>query len=285
MEIKTAKYSSFCFGVKKAVEAAERLLKKGGKDVFSIGDIIHNPSVVSALSSKGLKVCDGLNGLSKGTLIVRTHGLSPGIIDEAVSRGIKVADATCPLVKKSQGIVKALNKGKYHVIIVGNARHPEVEALKGFAEGGVTVIGKTKELEGCRFPSDKVGVIAQSTYGEDKYIEIVSGIMRCGFKEIKVYNTICSDTIKRQKAASELAKKVEVMLVVGGMMSSNTKLLADICRAAGVETHHIEGADQLDMRWFAAKEQVGIVGGASTPNYTIEEIIKKIKKGKVENRC
>jgi len=266
MEIKVARCAGFCFGVKRAINIAENALKglKAGENIYSFGPIIHNPQVVEGLLKKGLHVAGGLKEIKSGTAIISSHGAPIEILKEIKKKKIKLIDATCPFVKYAQHIVKGLKKDGYRIIIVGDSTHPEVKALKSIA-------GKDRV-------SKKIGVISQTTQNKENYINEIKKILGEDFSEIKVFNTICNDTSKRQSAARSLLKDCDLMIVIGGKNSANTKRLWQICKESGVDSFHIETELEVSKEWFKGKHCVGITSGASTPDSMVKKIIERIRR-------
>jgi len=266
MKIKVAKCAGFCFGVKRAINIAESALKelKNEEKIYSLGAIIHNPQVVDGLFKKGLQVISGLEAIKGGTIIISSHGAPVEILKEIKKKKIKLIDATCPFVKYAQNIVKGLKKDGYRIIIVGDSDHPEVKALKSIA-------GKDKL-------SGKIGVISQTTQNRADYINEIKKILEEDFSEVKIFNTICNDTSKRQSATRSLLKDCDLMIVIGGKNSANTRRLWQICKERGVDSFHIETELELNKKWFEGKNCVGITSGASTPDSTVERAVDRIKK-------
>ena len=266
MKIKVAKCAGFCFGVKRAINIAENALKeiKSEEKIYSFGAIIHNPQVVDELFKKGLQVISGLKEIKLGTIIISSHGAPVEILEEIKKKKIKLIDATCPFVKYAQNIVKGLKKDGYRIIIIGDSAHPEVKALKSIA-------GKDKL-------SEKIGVISQTTQNKADYIDEIKKILEEDFSEVKVFNTICNDTSKRQSATRTLLKDCDLMIVIGGKNSANTRRLWQICKESGVVSFHIETELELKGKWFEGKNCVGITSGASTPDSTVKRVVEGIKK-------
>jgi 4-hydroxy-3-methylbut-2-en-1-yl diphosphate reductase len=266
MKIKVARCSGFCFGVKRAINIAKNALKesKPGDKIYSFGAIIHNPQVVEELFKEGLQVISGLEKIKGGTVIISSHGAPLEVTKDLRKKGMKLIDATCPFVKYAQNIVKDLKKQGYGITIVGDSAHPEVKALKSIA-------GKNKN-------SKKIGVISQTTQSKENYINEIKKILKQDFSEIKIFNTICNDTSKRQLAARGLLEDCDLMIVVGGKNSANTKRLWQICKESGVDSFHIETELEVKKKWFNGKKCVGITSGASTPDSMVKKIIERIRR-------
>lgn len=275
LEIKTAPNSGFCFGVRRALEIAERMLKSGG-EAHSLGPLIHNPQVIEKLRSAGLVPVEDASEVVHGKVIIRSHGVHPDVVAQLESCGVEIVDATCPLVKKAQQSAALLHTEGYTVIIVGERDHPEVQGLLGHAPGAI-VIDPKDDLPGIPRRA-KIGVVAQTTQYPADYRRVIEKAAAGDFEEMRVFNTICNATIVRQEAAVELAGQVDIMFVLGGRNSANTNRLAEICRATGVETRHIETAAELDEAWLRGKRTVGVTAGASTPEWLIDELIRRLKR-------
>jgi 4-hydroxy-3-methylbut-2-enyl diphosphate reductase len=276
--VRLAEKTGFCFGVKRAVRMAEEALTKA-RPIYSLGSIIHNEQVVRDLSKKGLKVIYDINKVKKGVLVISSHGLSPKIRSSIVKRGIGIIDTTCPFVLNAQKIAKRLSVEGYIVVIVGDARHPEVKALVDFAAKNVIVVKDKCEARALRLgKNDKVSVISQTTQSKDSFADVVKVIAGKGPKELRVFNTICEDAGSRQAHARELSGKVDVMIVAGGRNSANTKRLLHVCAEYSGAAHLVETEADLEGGWFIKGRSVGITSGASTPEWIVEKVIKRTSK-------
>jgi 4-hydroxy-3-methylbut-2-enyl diphosphate reductase len=275
MEILVAKSAGFCFGVKRAINLAFSTAKKKGK-VSSLGPIIHNPQVVERLKLSGVQVKESLEEIEGGTVILRSHGVSPEVKKKVKSRGLEIVDATCPFVMRSQEFVRRLAEEGYFILIVGDRRHPEVQGIMGQAKRRVLVIDSPEGLKGLK-RKKRIGVVTQTTQTLANLREIVYHVLE-KTQEVRVLNSICSATAQRQLESRELAEKVDCMLVVGGYNSSNTNKLAEICQRVNPHTHHIEEAGELSPSWFKGAKSVGLTGGASTPSWLINQVIKKVRE-------
>jgi (E)-4-hydroxy-3-methyl-but-2-enyl pyrophosphate reductase len=266
MEIKVAEHSGFCFGVKRAINIAEKTLacnKNKKCKIYSLGAIIHNPQVVDELSRKGLEVIKNIDTVKKGTVIISSHGASKDVIGKIRKKKLKLVDATCPFVKYAHDIVKKLKKEGYNIIIAGDREHVEVKALMSLAGKG----------EGR-----KIAVVSQTTQNKDAYIKRILDVLNNDFEEVRIFNTICKDTARRQNIAHDLLKDCDVMIVIGGKNSANTRRLWQICKERGVDTYHIEAESELNKRCFKGKKRAGIVSGASTPENMVKKVVEKIKE-------
>ncbi len=269
--------------MKRAIKLAQDLASK--RVVYTLGPLIHNPQEVERLKKQGIRSVSNLKRVKpcparggKSTLLIRSHGIGPEKIREAKRKGLRIIDATCPYVKKAQRLAKSLKKGGYRVVIVGEARHPEVLGIKAATGGRVLVLEDSRQA--VRFPrTRKIGVVAQTTQSQENFREVAARLLdKC--EELKAHNTICDSTLARQEAAEKLASQVDLMIVIGGYNSANTRRLAEIGRKKGVETHHLEEARELDPRWLRGKGEIGITAGASTPDWIIKEVINRIKEAK-----
>ncbi|HEY5975379.1 MAG TPA: 4-hydroxy-3-methylbut-2-enyl diphosphate reductase [Geobacteraceae bacterium] len=275
MEIILAKQAGFCFGVKRATQMAFEAADRGG-DTFTLGPIIHSPQVVHRLEEMGVKVLRDLGDMDKGTIIIRSHGVTSAELEEAVQKQLEVVDATCPFVKKAQEHVSSLSSAGYDVVVVGDADHPEVQGIVSFAKGRVFVVGSGEEA--ARLPKmAKIGIVAQTTQSfENLQNVVVECLAKAG--EIRVFHTICDATAVRQEEAKSLATRVDCMIVIGGYNSANTKRLAEVCAELQPRTYHIETAQQLDPAWFDGVDRVGVTAGASTPKWLIDEVIERVEQ-------
>ena len=277
-QIRKAVHAGYCWGVERALDIVNQTAETH-KDVpvRTLGPIIHNPQVVRSLDTKGVRSIDSLDEMGAGgTVIIRTHGVAPEVYQQAESQGLTLVDATCPLVTLVQNKAKQLVGEGYHLIIFGNPKHPEVIGTLGHAGGKATVIEKPEDVHHARLPK-KVGVVVQTTQETEHVSKLLSYLApRC--KEIKVFNTICNPTIERQDAARDLAREVQVMIVVGGKNSSNTRHLADVCREEGATTYHIEEPSEVEPGWFAGVGEVGVTAGASTPGWLMDQVIDRIRE-------
>ncbi len=279
MQIITAKSAGFCFGVKRAVDKVYEEAQNSDVPVYTFGPIIHNEEVVGDLEERGVHAVSDINELKhmpKGTVVIRSHGVSKDIYDQIQSIGFKIVDATCPFVLKIHRFVKEYSEKGYHIIIIGNDSHPEVEGIKGWSNPQRTTVLQTKE-EAVNFTlssGQKACIVSQTTFNYNKFQELVEIIQKKGY-DIIVLNTICNATEERQKEAADIAAKA--MIVIGGRHSSNTQKLFEICKNECANTYYIQTLDDLDLTQFRSIDNVGITAGASTPNNIIEEVHKNVR--------
>lgn len=277
MDVVIAKHSGFCFGVKRSVELAQKALEEGKKPLYSFGPIIHNPEVIRQLENQGIKVIANLDNIEEGTVIIRTHGLTPKQLTQIKEQGLEIVDTTCPYVKASQRICQHLIKQRIKPVIVGDSGHPEIQSLLGFSNNKAIVVNGRREVEPSKIKAKKIGLVAQTTLSKEIYKRIIKQFPQDKFKEVKIFNTICNDASKRQTSVKEVAKFSDLVLIIGGKNSANTRRLYDISRSLGVETHYIESAQELKKSWVKGKKKIALAGGASTPDWAIEKVKKKIK--------
>jgi len=276
LTIRKAVHAGYCWGVERALEMVEETAAARADDrVRTLGPVIHNPRVVESLERQGVSSIDTLDEIDSGTVIIRTHGVPPEVYEKATAKGLDVVDATCPLVTLVQRKARQLVDEGYHLVIFGNPQHPEVIGTLGHAGASGTVIQRPEDARQHQFPK-RVGVVVQTTQETERLSELLAILApRC--KEIKVFNTICNPTIERQEAARELAHQVEVVIVVGGKGSSNTRHLAEVCREEGTRTYHIENAAEFEASWLEGVRELGVTAGASTPGWMMDELIERIR--------
>ena len=274
MEVILADHLGFCYGVKRAIKIARENAAPDGSSC-TLGPIIHNPQMVERLKNEGVGTVDRLEELPHGKIIIRSHGVGPATYEDAETRGLEVIDATCPHVKKAQLSAQELSDAGYHVVIVGEKRHPEVQSIFQWAGGAADVIETEEEAQ--VLPSfARLGIVSQTTFSGAKFQSIV-GVLIEKSRDVRILRTICTATDQRQSAARELAARVDAMIVIGGKNSANTTRLSQIC--SGIcPTHHIETAEELDPAWFKNIEKIGITAGASTPDWIIKEVYIKCQR-------
>ncbi|WP_278872817.1 bifunctional 4-hydroxy-3-methylbut-2-enyl diphosphate reductase/30S ribosomal protein S1 [Anaerotignum lactatifermentans] len=270
--IRVAESAGFCFGVKRAIEMAYEAIGVEPK-LYSYGQLIHNKTVTDDLASKGLQIVENLDGLTEGTLLIRSHGVGKALYDEAEAKGLKILDGTCPFVKKIHDIVHDKLAEGLGIIVVGDGTHPEVIGINGWCENAAVILedeeaAKTKEIP----EKEKYAVVVQTTFRQAKFDKILEILQDRGVN-MEVHNTICSATEKRQTEAEELSKTVDKMIVIGGKNSSNTQKLVEICAKNCGNTVHIETICDLVLNNFGKDDKIGITAGASTPPAIIKEVV------------
>ena len=275
MRVIRAKTAGFCFGVRRAVDKVYEEVKKGESPIYTFGPIIHNEEVVRDLEEKGVGVLhsvDELKGISKGTVIIRSHGVSREIYGIIESQGLHLVDATCPFVLKIHNIVRKESEAGKDIVIIGNSSHPEVEGIKGWCSTTAFVLESEEEAEKFTYDEKKqLCIVSQTTFNYKKFNKLVEILEKKGY-DILVLNTICNATEERQTEARQIAKEVDAMIVIGGRQSSNTQKLFEICKTECENTYYIQTLEDLDVHSLQSIGCVGITAGASTPNNIIEEV-------------
>ncbi|MCR5177698.1 MAG: 4-hydroxy-3-methylbut-2-enyl diphosphate reductase [Lachnospiraceae bacterium] len=286
-EVILAEHAGFCFGVKRAVEILDSLLDNSeGKRIFTWGPIIHNDAVVNEYMERGAVPIDEDEGLPKdtsdGIVVIRSHGVSKSVYDKIRDAGYEIADATCPFVKRIHRLVSEASEEGRSVIVIGDAGHPEVRGIVGWAGGDVTVIGSVSEAgQLVRDPEKRVTVVSQTTFRRQKFQEIVE-IIRQKEYDMNIVDTICNATGERQSEAEQLAGEVDAMLVVGDSRSSNSRKLYEICSRICPHTVFVHSPEDLKETLSPGFKRVGITAGASTPQKIIEEVFNYARSGQQE---
>ncbi len=281
MEVILAEHAGFCFGVQRAVDTVyEQIGNRGkeGRPIYTFGPIIHNEEVVEDLGKRGVRVLDSLADAGavpegeRGTVIIRSHGVEKSVCESLKELGFDVVDATCPFVKRIHNIVEKESAAGKSIVIVGNAGHPEVEGIKGWSAAATYIVESVEEAENLVLrPEEELCIVSQTTFNYKKFQDVVEIFVERGYNG-SVVNTVCNATEVRQAEARELAARVDVMIVIGGTHSSNTKKLYEICRQECEKTYYIQTLDDLHLRLPESVRLVGITAGASTPNNIIEEV-------------
>ncbi|NOZ90040.1 MAG: 4-hydroxy-3-methylbut-2-enyl diphosphate reductase [Epsilonproteobacteria bacterium] len=274
MEIKLASSYGFCYGVKRAIDIAQK-----HENSLTYGPLIHNKDEINRLKEGfNIGLAEGLDDVKKGdTVVIRTHGIPKDELKVLKEQENKVIDATCPYVTKPQQIVEKMSGNGYSVVIFGDRNHPEIKGVVSYADGEEAfIVLDEKELEDLPLRS-KVAVVAQTTRKPEDFLKIVNALI-LKHKEVRVFNTICNATFENQDAAEELAKEADVMIVIGGKHSSNTKQLHSIASRGCSDSYLIENESELQKEWFENKKLCGISAGASTPDWIVQNVINKIKE-------
>jgi len=281
LEIITADEAGFCFGVKRAIDIVRDAVADTDKKVYTLGPLIHNPQVVEELSKKGVNLAESIDDIKEdGILIIRTHGVEPKILKKAQQKGLDIIDATCPFVKNAHKYAKKLVETDYQTFIFGDKNHPEVLGIYGYTVDRGYIIENVEDLKNITL-KDKVGIVAQTTKSYEEYFKVTNYLLP-KVKELKVFNTICNTTGNRQAAAKRLAKKVDVMFVIGGHNSANTQRLAEISANTNTPTFHIETVDEINWDKIKNINKIGITAGASTPDWIIKEVLEIMSEEKKE---
>ncbi|HEX3458822.1 MAG TPA: 4-hydroxy-3-methylbut-2-enyl diphosphate reductase [Candidatus Baltobacteraceae bacterium] len=274
MEIRKASVQGFCFGVAITVKKAEEAIAARG-DVTTLGHVVHNPQMVESLASRGLKNAHSVDEVDAGALFVRAHGLPVDVFEKASQKNLEIIDATCPMVTKIHVQAEKLKADGYKIVVIGDPNHPEVKGTLSHVPGAWCIQGPADVEKLPR--SSRVGVVVQSTWSGEGFTEIVRALS-AKYYEVRAVNTICTDTHNRQSEALRLAHDVEVMVVVGGKTSANTKHLADLSESRGARAYHIEGPDELKSQWFDGVQVAGLMSGASTPGWLVDQVEARMEE-------
>lgn len=273
MKIELAENYGFCFGVKRAIKIAEE-----NRDSATYGPLIHNSKEIARLQKDfQVGLIEDFSRFKKGDkAIVRTHGIVKDELKKLHERGVEVIDATCPFVTKPQEIAEEMSEAGYDVVIFGDALHPEIKGVESYAQNGAFIVTNIDELKKLKL-KDKIALISQTTRKVEEYMEIANYLIP-RYKEVRVFNTICNATFENQLAVRDISEVADVMIIIGGKNSSNTKQLFYIAKEKCSDSYHIEDESELDFTWFENKEFCGISAGASTPDWIIKNVIDAIEK-------
>lgn len=274
MKVELAKSAGFCFGVEKAVNTVYEEAKKNDEIVYTLGPIIHNEEVVKDMKRRGVEAVniEDLNSLPKGTVIIRSHGVSKDVYNFVKHSGHRVVDATCPFVKKIHAIVSVQSGKKKTVVIIGNPKHPEVIGIRGWGDENTYAVENIEQFMNLNLKKDEeIVIVAQTTFNHKKFQEIIDKILFLGY-DVRCFNTICNATQERQAEAKEIASNVDAMIVIGDKKSSNTGKLVEICQEECKNTFFIQTLEDLNYDALLSVDSVGITAGASTPKHIIEEV-------------
>lgn len=285
MKVKVAKTAGFCFGVKRAVDKVYELIDEGRHPIYTLGPIIHNEAVVKDLEEKEVRVIEeqDLDSLNGGTVIIRSHGVGKKIYERIRNCGLEYVDVTCPYVLKIHRTVERESGKGAHIVIVGDAGHPEVQGIVGWCSGDYTVLQTRQEAEDFVPPKGRnICVVSQTTFNYNKFKELVEILAEKRYDNnvlefLNIVNTICNATEERQKEAASIAEEADTMLVIGGRHSSNTQKLYEICKKECGNTYYIQSPVDLDSEMFHHSSYVGITAGASTPKKIIEEVQQHVR--------
>ncbi len=275
MEIVVAKHMGFCGGVKRAVEMAHGTAEQTTGPVFTWGPLIHNPQVVQRLEQSGVNVAEALEDLRGEAFVVSAYGVEHAVLDAAKARGMRVVDATCPVVIRAHSLAFKLVEEGYQLVVVGDHGHPEMVTLKEVLGDKVTIVHDRAEAAQVKLRG-RVAVMSQTTQSQENFRQIV-GDLSLRTKELKVVNTLCPAITVRQEEAGKLVEEVDALVVVGGHHSANTTRLWEIGHGRNLPTHHIEVADELKAAWFDGVGRVGVMSGASTPEWIIAEVLEHLQ--------
>ncbi len=273
-----AKEIGFCFGVRRAIDTLEKAAEESGA-LDSLGEVVHNERVLGNLERKGVRVIKSPKDIERSTVAISAHGATPEVEAELRTRKVKIVDTTCPFVRRAQIAARRLAGAGFFVIVFGEAGHQEVKGILGWAGGHGLATLDAEEIANLRPIPRKLGILSQTTQIPENFLKFAKRIIDLGLTkdaEIRIIDTICHDIRQRQAVSARLAKKVELMLVVGGRSSANTRRLLELS-SAETESHQIENATEIQAEWLKGKKSIGITSGTSTPDETIEEVMERLE--------
>ncbi len=275
MKVILSELAGFCYGVRRAIDTVLQVSESNEKSIYTLGPLIHNPQVIEMLESKGIKSVKEISEIPANSIIIMpSHGVARTIMENAKKLNLEIIDLTCPFVSKVHRQAENLYNQGYQVVVLGDKGHTELKGIMSVAGENAISVENIDELSQHTI-SNKVGIVAQTTQTIDDYQKLVYAISGIAH-EVRAYNTICHATSDRQKSALKLAESVDIMLVVGGRNSANTRRLTEICIEYGVPTFHVEVSDEIQDEWFAGKSSVGVTAGASTPDWIINQVVDRI---------
>ncbi|MBI2723820.1 MAG: 4-hydroxy-3-methylbut-2-enyl diphosphate reductase [Chloroflexi bacterium] len=280
MQVIRAKELGFCMGVRRAVDMMEAAAGDLGP-ITSLGSTVHNPQVVEQLRGRGVEVIATLDAIDLRPVAITAHGVGPQVLQELTARGAQIVDTTCPIVTRAQQWAKKLTDEGFGVIVFGDPDHKEVRGILGWANGKVVTMRSADELDAPlpEWMPSRVAVLSQTTETGShfaRFVERLLAVHMDRISELRVINTLCNATTSQQAATHDLAQQVDLMIVVGGRESANTRHLAEVAREEGVQTYHVESADELDAGWLAGHERIGVAAGASTPDAVIDDVVERL---------
>jgi 4-hydroxy-3-methylbut-2-enyl diphosphate reductase len=277
--IEKAARTGFCFGVRQAITLLEKVARERG-GVETLGAVVHNQQVLQKLAKIGVKVVNNIDDIAGDTVVTSSHGISPDLEDKIRARHNEVITTTCPNVHRAQSAAARLARSGFFVIIYGDADHPEVKGILGWAKGKGLATTDEKAVAALDPLPCRLGILSQTTQVPARFREFVKRIIDLALtknSEIRVIDTICHDLRERQAAALELAHRADLMLVVGGRSSANTSRIAKLCSQV-TETHLIETAADIKPAWLKGKKHIGVTSGASTAEDTVDEVMKRLEE-------
>ncbi|XUX00072.1 MAG: 4-hydroxy-3-methylbut-2-enyl diphosphate reductase [Dehalogenimonas sp.] len=277
MKIERAADLGFCFGVRRALGILEETAKQRG-GVETLGALVHNRQVMSRLNSLGVSTVNNVSEITGKTVVLSSHGVGPKVLQDIRERGIEIVDTTCPFVQRAQTAARRLSEAGFFTVIYGDVNHPEVRGILGWAEGHGLATLSAGDLDNLELPRH-IGLLSQTTQVPARFIDFAKRVTETAMvkdAELRLVDTVCHDIRKRQAAALELAGRADLMLVIGGHHSANTRHLVDLC-AAKTETHLVETEAEIDPSWLKGKNLVGVTAGASTAPETIDSVARRLE--------
>lgn len=276
-KIERATKTGFCFGVRRAIDLLEEVARERG-GIETLGAVVHNEQVLQRLSDLGVRVVRDVNDIKGDTVVTSSHGISPDLEDRIRSRHITIVNTTCPFVRRAQAAARRLAEQGFFVVVYGDGNHPEVKGILGWARGQGLATLDEKTIAALDPIPRRLGILSQTTQVPADFHKFVKKIIDLALtrdSEIRIIDTICHDIRERQASALRLARRADLMLVVGGRSSANTHRLAELCSKI-TETHLIETADEIQPSWIQGKRLIGVTAGASTAEETVDEVIKRL---------
>lgn len=277
MEVILADKYGFCFGVKRAIKITEKIAQNN-PNTLTLGPLIHNPLEINRLEKNfGVKVQEDITNLGDSkSVIIRTHGITKQNLEALQTKGVSITDATCPFVTKPQQIVEKMSNDGYNIVIFGDSNHPEVRSVMSYSVKPPIVVSDLESLQQIQKIPKKVAVVSQTTKQIEQFLQIVQYLVSNAM-EVRVFNTICNATFENQEATRTLSQKADIMVIVGGKTSSNTKQLFYIAQNHCKDSYLVEDENDIKAEWFVDKKICGISAGASTPNWVIKNVENAIK--------
>jgi len=280
MQIEKTQETGFCFGVKRSLKIVEEAAERYGR-IETLGPLVHNKRVVENLKQRGVGVVGTPDEITAKVAVICSHGMPPGVSEDLGVRGLKVIDSTCPNVRKAQKAAKELSEVGFRVVAFGDPNHPEVKGILGWAGGKGLAIPESEAISELYEMTQRVGLLSQTTRNPERFAHFIDGFITRflpQIEELRIINTLCNVTQKRQAEAVDLAKKVNLMIVVGDRGSANTRELANICASVGTETHHVEAAAEIEEGWLRGGKLVGLTTGTSIPDEVTQEVIVRLEQ-------
>lgn len=280
MQIRKARETGFCFGVKRALKILEEAIREYG-EIETLGRMVHNQQMIDNLSKIGVRVMENLDHVRGNAVVIPSHGVPPQVMEELNAKRLGIIDTTCPIVRKAQLTAKELSEKGFGVIIFGDPDHPEVKGMLGWAgERGIATLDAEVISKFDGLPR-RLGLLSQTTRDPAQFAHFANNFISFVLPrvaELRIVNTLCEACKRRQATAMELARKVNLMIVVGGRNSANTRCLAEVCSSTGVETHHVETAAEIEDNWLKGRGLVGVTTGTSTPDQVIQQVMAKLRR-------
>jgi 4-hydroxy-3-methylbut-2-en-1-yl diphosphate reductase len=279
MKIIKSKEIGFCYGVRRAIDMLEKAAQQYGS-LETLGPVVHNDQVTRRLDKLGIHVINGIHDMTGQVIAISSHGISPAAEAELRSRPVKLVDTTCPFVSRAQIAARRFAENGFYTLIFGEVGHPEVKGILGYAQNNGLATLNSTDIEKLKAMPKRLGILSQTTQIPENFNVFVKKVIDLSLKkdaEIRILDTICHDIRNRQSMSVDLASKVDLIMVIGGKSSANTRRLQELC-SARTETHMIENAEEIDPLWLKGKNNIGITSGTSTPDFSIEEVIRRLEK-------